>query len=177
RAGEEREEFRRDLAFLHLAHRRPPGAKAGKETERPVTTEREPDRMVARCPGTAIDLGKTGEGNEAAVLHPQPSPPMWGTHVADVGDTGIPALAFEESRWRGHAPSRHGKLPSALRPGPQDRGRIVRIDAGLRRKVARLVLDDVIQHAVEGAPYGVLAFRQGIEVAHDCPQRLPQLEQ
>ncbi|MGO4910577.1 plasmid recombination protein [Pseudorhodobacter sp. W20_MBD10_FR17] len=76
KSSEESKQIGRDLALLQFAHRSPFGVNACKEGQGAVVAERKPDGMIARTASARVQFGKAGEGDEAAVLHPQPAPPM-----------------------------------------------------------------------------------------------------
>lgn len=101
------------------------------------------------------------------MLHAQPALPMGRAHIADIGHALVRALALQEFRRCRHAPSRLGELPAARFPVSEDRGRIIWIDARLRRQVPRHILDLVLQHVTdEDAAHRVLALGLGIQIAH-----------
>ena len=90
-AGQKAEQLCRYLALLQLAHLGPFGADAREEGQGAILAKREPNRMVAGCARAAVDLGKAGEGDEAAMLHPEPASPMGRSDIANIGDAGIGA--------------------------------------------------------------------------------------
>ena len=133
-----------------------------------MLAKREPDRMVAGCARAAVDLGKAGEGDEAAMLHPEPASPMGRSDIANIGDAGIGALACQKHLWCRHTPARQGQLPAALRPVPDDRRGIVGEDSGHGWQIAGQI-DHVLvirAHVVKDMAHGVLALGLGVQIAH-----------
>ena len=135
-------------ALLDLPHRGPVRPDAGEEGERPALVEGEPDRRP-RAVRRGLVLGKAGEGHEAAVLGPEPAPPvrrgdlrMLVTPRIDLlagevlGGVGMPQRAMTSSRpFGGVADDRRG---------------VVRVDARQRRHVSEPVDQPIEEPADPG---------------------------
>ena len=146
------------LAFLHFSNRGPARPDSGKEGQWPGLVEGEPNRRTGAIRQDLI-LGKTRPGHHAAVLDPEPAPPMRGFDIADIGDARIGFLALQRKDGRGHAPARHHKL-TALGLIADNWGCVVGEDAIKRWQIARPVVHGTGEFA--DCP---LAFRHRIEIA------------
>jgi hypothetical protein len=87
------------LALLHLPDRGPAGPDAGKAGERAAFIQREPDRRP-RPIWQYLVFREAGEWHDTAVLDPEPSSPVGGVRVADVGHARV-VLERGRQRLRG----------------------------------------------------------------------------
>src|SRR5215212_6179445 len=86
--GQEGKEVVRRLTLLDLPHRGPGRPDAGETRQRTHFVECEPDWRAAAVRQHLV-LGKACERHRAAMLDPEPAPPMRRLDVADVGNARI----------------------------------------------------------------------------------------
>ena len=156
--GKEPVEIGRHLALLHLPHARPFGPDACEEGEWTILVSREPDRGAALVLLHPI-FREAGERHEAAMLDPEPTPPMRRAEVADIGNAGIGLAVLEGERRRRHPPPHHDEL-AAVAALADHRGGLVGEDGGQRGEVAGQILHNLRDLADRG-----LALGQRIQVA------------
>lgn len=94
------------------------------------------------------------------MLHTQPSPPMRGGGIPNIGDARICLFTSQRERRRRHTPSRHREFPP-IGYISNDRGQIIWEDAGQRRQVAGFV-----GHRAGQGDDGGLGGGDAVEVAH-----------